>query len=144
MPTYLYLSSAHLIWSIQPPHVQTKHGYYASSADRKQGMGKLKSKETKEVAGEWKNKWWPPPLSWSQGTCCMSSRCLGTQWCGDDVLGRASSEQSQGHWGDGKLNAPTVPCLQTNIWMSEFSPHEGRTQVSKRGIVSFCYDLWTA
>lgn len=52
IPTYLYLSSAHLIWSIQPPHVQTEHGYYASSADRKQGTGKLKSKETKEVAGE--------------------------------------------------------------------------------------------
>lgn len=61
MPTYLYLSSAHLIWSIQPPHVQTKPGYYASSADRKQGTGKLKSQETKEVAGEWKNKWWLPP-----------------------------------------------------------------------------------
>ena len=59
------------------------------------------------------------PLSWSQGTCCMSSRCLGTQWCGDDVLGRASSEQSQGHRVDRKLNAPTVPSPQTNIWMSE-------------------------
>lgn len=62
MQTYLYLSSAHLIWSIQPPHAQTMHRYYASSADRKQGMGKLKSQQTKEVAGEWENKWWLPPL----------------------------------------------------------------------------------
>lgn len=62
------------------------------------------------------------PLSWSQGTCCVSSRCLGTQRCGDDVLGRASSGQSQGHRVDRKLNAPTVPCPQTNIWMSEPTP----------------------
>lgn len=49
------------ISSIQPPHVQTRLGYYASSADRKHGTGKLKSQETKEVAGEWKNKRWLLP-----------------------------------------------------------------------------------
>lgn len=65
-----------------------------------------------------------PPPSWSQGTCCMSSQCLGTRWCGDDVLGRASSQQSQGHRGDGKLNAPTVACLQKNTWMSESHSEE--------------------
>lgn len=82
------------------------------------------------------------PLSWSQGTCCVSSRCLGTQWCGDDVLGRASSEQSQGHRVDRKLNAPTVPCPQTNIWMSEPTPlQEGRVQGSKRGNGSLWVDL---
>ena len=110
----------------QPPRVQTSHADYASSADRKQRMEKIKkSQEAKEVAGEWKNKWWlppPPPSPGVRGTCCMSSRCLSTQWCGDDVLGRASSEQSQGHRGDRKLNAPTVPCLQTNIWMSGSPP----------------------
>lgn len=140
MPTYLYLSSAHLIHGIQPAHVQTSRGYYASSADRKQGTGKLKSPETKEVAGEWRNKWWLPLLRGSQGTCCMSSRCLGTQWCGDDVLGRASSEQSQGHRVDRKLNAPTVPCPQTNIWMNESSAaptlkKEGNT--NQRGAEAF-------
>lgn len=41
-----------LIGSIQPPRVQTRLGYYASSADRKHRTGKLKSQETKEVAGE--------------------------------------------------------------------------------------------
>lgn len=65
----------------------------------------------------------------------MSSRCLGTQWCGDDVLGRASSEQSQGHRGDSKLNAPTVPCLQTNTWMSEF-PTEEEGYRDQRGPVT--------
>lgn len=52
----------------------------------------------------------------------MSSRCLGTQWCGDDVLSRASSELSQGHRVDRKLNAPTVSRPQTKSWMNESPP----------------------
>lgn len=66
----------------------------------------------------------------------MSSRCLGTQWCGDDVLGRASSEQSQGHRVDKKLNAPTVPCPQTNIWMSEPPPPKKEGYRDQRGAMA--------
>lgn len=46
----------HLIWCFSPPYVQTRHWYYASSADRKQDAGKLKRQETKDVAGDWKKK----------------------------------------------------------------------------------------
>lgn len=118
MPTHLpqVLPS----YSVQPPHVWTRQRHCASSAARGQETGKLKSWDTKQVAGEWKNKRWLP-LSGRQGTCCMSSQCLSTQWCGDDVPGRASSKQSQGHRVDGKLNAPTVCCPQTNTiygWMN--------------------------
>lgn len=65
----------------------------------------------------------------------MSLRCLGTQRCSDDVLGRASSEQSQGHGGDGKLNAPTVPCLQTNTRMSD-SPTKKEGSGDQRGAMT--------
>lgn len=65
----------------------------------------------------------------------MSLRCLGTQRCGDDVLGRASSEQSQGHGGDSKLNAPTVPCLQTNTRMTD-SPSEEEGGRDQRGAMT--------
>lgn len=69
----------------------------------------------------------------------MSSQCLGTWRCGDDVLGPARSEQSQGHRGDDELNAPTVPRLQTNIWMRDFAARGG--QRSKRGSDSSEFDL---
>lgn len=61
--------------------------------------------------------------------CCVSSRCLGAQWCGDDERGRSSSQPSQGRRVDRKLNAPTAPCPQTNIWMSD-SPSK---EVGDRG-----------
>lgn len=76
-------------------------------------------------------------LCWSRGTCCVSSRCLGAQWCGDDERGRSSSEPSQGHRVDRKLNAPTAPCPQTNIWMSDSPSKEVEDRGHGRALATY-------
>ena len=135
----------HLIWSIQPPHVQTRHGYYASSADTKQGTGKLKSQETKEVAGEWKNKWWLPPVLLESGdmlhVISVSWYAVVRRWCAGQGQFRTES-RAQG-WQEAKRSNCS---LSPNKYMDEWTPtpQEGRVQGSKRGNGSFWSDLWTA
>ena len=141
MPTYLRLSSAHLVWSAQPPHVQTSHGYYASSADRKQGTGKLKSQETKEVAGEWRNKWWLPPLLESGDmlhVISVSWYALVRRWCAGQGQFRTES-RAQG-WQEAKRSN----CfLSPNKYMDEWiHPQKKEGYRDQRG--SLCSDLWTA
>lgn len=89
--------------SIQSPHVQTRHAYYASSADRKRRRGKLKIQETKDVAGEWKNKRWLPPLLQSGDMLCVISvswyAVVQWWWAGQGQFRTESRAQS---WQDAK------------------------------------------
>lgn len=144
MPTYLYPSIAHLLWSMQPPHVQTRHGYYASSADRKQGTGKLKSQETTEVAGEWKNKWWLPPLLESGDmlhVISVSWYAVVQWWCAGQ--GQLRTESRAQGWQEAKRsNCSLSPNKYMDEWITP--PKKWKLQGSKRGNGSFWFDLWTA
>ncbi len=136
----------HLIWSIQLPHIQTRYGCCASWADRKQGTGKLKSQETKDVAGKWENKWWlPPPTLRESGdmlhVISVSWYAVVRWWCAGQGQFRTES-RAQG-WQEAKRSNCS---LSQNKHMDEWTPpsQEGRGQGSKRGNGSFWFDLWTA
>lgn len=123
----------HLIRSIQPPHVQTRHGYYASSADRKHGTGKLKSQETKEVAGEWKNKWWLPSLLQSGDmlrVILVSWYAVVRWWCAGQGQFRTES-RAQG-WQEAKRSNCS---LSPNKYMDEWAhpPSRGKDTGIKEG-----------
>lgn len=126
----------HLIRSIQPPHVQTRHGYYASSADRKHGAGKLKSQETKEVAGEWKNKWWLPSLLQSGDmlrVILVSWYAVVRWWCAGQGQFRTES-RAQG-WQEAKRSNCS---LSPNKYMDEWAhpPFKREGYRDQRGAVA--------